>query len=964
MWITCNDAVNRYDGNMIKVYNLDKYFRDCPNLQQGYGFTEDDESNIYIGSIQGLYIYHRTTDKFTLQKIFPDNGDALAMPFAYKDGMVWCFNKKYEIAAYHVATGKVAAIVRIPLPELPSVHIYSLTGSGFYERWPFFDKGGVIWVSGQNTLYTFSPRTKAISEIPLPGFNKTKQSFLCTFYDNQSDHVLIGTENGFWDCNAATAQTQHVTQIDGVDLGTVSAICRNQYMTVLKNSRGILFADRKYTSHLLINYTPGRVFRQYKFGFDKAQRLWMCDDGFGQVIYDFSSRLLPGLSSHAQRQHLTETADTALSVGAFAAFPNGDIIVSGASLLNHSTNKLESIDFQQPLANKTYGMATDTYRKGIWFYQLIPENHLLKIFFCDINKKLSLKYQIPASLNTGVSQCLYPLNDGRILFSSSGGLFWLKDNNKLIRAGQQPYHNSFVINPLSHARCAISYVNNDMWLVEFTGTDEIQFIKKILPGIQSFYLQEDTARHCFWAGTNKGIYQLDEHFRLLRRMDANNGLAGTYIYGLLLDDSGNVWCSHQRGLSSIDARTFQIINYDKSDGIQDWDFNNRAFYKAPDGTLYFGGMNGFNQIRPPLKNVQYYQPEVYVDEILINNKTWLPDTNANQITRLHLSPSQNIITIKSIVKDLGAGRSRELVYRLVGADNKWQHLPGNTTITFNNLAPGNYTIELGVYDKYHAKEVAQKRISLTILLPFYRELWFGVIIAIFVTAFIAGLFIHSKLNKQKIAFRQQLALEQQRNRITADLHDDIGALLSSLQINSSVASQLLHKSISEARQVLDKIERQSRDIADKIGDIIWSMKSSDQELMSVGSRISNFVYDILGATDIQYQVRIDRDVDLRLHDMTIRKNIILIAKEAINNAVKHSKATFIAIDLHVANDQLVLQIVDNGIGYSGLRTQGNGMTNMKKRATETGGILTVQTAPLKGTTIIVHMPVPICSDNG
>ncbi len=56
MWITANDALNRYDGSSVKVYNLNKYFNDCPNLQQGYGFAEDSESNLYVGSESGLYI--------------------------------------------------------------------------------------------------------------------------------------------------------------------------------------------------------------------------------------------------------------------------------------------------------------------------------------------------------------------------------------------------------------------------------------------------------------------------------------------------------------------------------------------------------------------------------------------------------------------------------------------------------------------------------------------------------------------------------------------------------------------------------------------------------------------------------------------------------------------------------------------------------------------------------------------
>lgn len=69
MWITSNDAMNRFDGKMVKVYNTDNYFSNCPNLQQCYGFAKDDKSNIYIVSIRGLYIYNRNQDKFYTKRL-------------------------------------------------------------------------------------------------------------------------------------------------------------------------------------------------------------------------------------------------------------------------------------------------------------------------------------------------------------------------------------------------------------------------------------------------------------------------------------------------------------------------------------------------------------------------------------------------------------------------------------------------------------------------------------------------------------------------------------------------------------------------------------------------------------------------------------------------------------------------------------------------------------------------------
>jgi signal transduction histidine kinase len=139
--------------------------------------------------------------------------------------------------------------------------------------------------------------------------------------------------------------------------------------------------------------------------------------------------------------------------------------------------------------------------------------------------------------------------------------------------------------------------------------------------------------------------------------------------------------------------------------------------------------------------------------------------------------------------------------------------------------------------------------------------------------------------------------------------------------------------------------------------MIWSMRSGNQEVTSINNRITNFASDILGATSIQYQVHISKDVDLQIRDITVRKNIVLITKEAINNTVKHSRATHLSIDLKIKGDTLVLVVADDGQGYVLPRTTGNGLANMKKRAEEAGGTFAIQTTPLLGTTISVIIPV-------
>ncbi len=214
-----------------------------------------------------------------------------------------------------------------------------------------------------------------------------------------------------------------------------------------------------------------------------------------------------------------------------------------------------------------------------------------------------------------------------------------------------------------------------------------------------------------------------------------------------------------------------------------------------------------------------------------------------------------------------------------------------------------------------------------------------------------------KLNKQKYEFQQQLALEQQRSKITADLHDEIGSSLSSLQINSAVASFLIEKNPVEAQKILEKIESQSEHLSDKIGDIIWSMKPGKEEFLTLTSRIKNFVNEIVGSTDINYKIKIDKKIDKVITDISTRKNIVLFVKEATNNAVKYSKAKQLAIVLQLIENQVTIEISDDGIGFEASITKGNGLGNMQKRIEELKGQFSITSELNLGTKVKATIPI-------
>ena len=400
--------------------------------------------------------------------------------------------------------------------------------------------------------------------------------------------------------------------------------------------------------------------------------------------------------------------------------------------------------------------------------------------------------------------------------------------------------------------------------------------------------------------------------------------------------------------------SFRIINYDKEDGIQHWDFNNRAFLKTRDGTLYFGGVNGFNYFKPPLKIQSHYQPEIYFDEILINNKRIEAKNGFNSVEKLALKNDENNINIKVFIKDLEFGKQRTLYYRITNHENKWTLISAKQSLIFNSLSPNHYKIEFAVYDKFSNQFSAIKKLEITISKAFYQTFLFWILVSGLFFGGIFALYGRWRFLKQKEFYQHELDLDNQRNKITADLHDDLGATLSSLQINSAIAQKLLDKDLSQTRKILQKIEAQAKHISENIGDIIWSLKPGKNEFMSLSTRIINSANEILGHTEIPFKIKVNPEIDLEIKDFTMRKNMVLICKEALNNIAKYSLATKVEVNLTKKNEEYHLEIFDNGIGFNPENKKGNGLQNMKKRTEEMHGKFEVSTNP--GTFIKIIIP--------
>ena len=211
--------------------------------------------------------------------------------------------------------------------------------------------------------------------------------------------------------------------------------------------------------------------------------------------------------------------------------------------------------------------------------------------------------------------------------------------------------------------------------------------------------------------------------------------------------------------------------------------------------------------------------------------------------------------------------------------------------------------------------------------------------------------------------RKELDIKNWQNQVSRDLHDDVGATLSSIHVYSSVASKALDKDVDKAKDALQHINENTRRVMDNMNDIVWAMKTNETGENSLEGKLKNFGYELLTPLGINCIYKIEKEAEEKLTNMEARKNILLIVKEAVNNIAKYSGAASAEISLTLNNAHVFLEIKDDGKGFSNsVHQHGNGLHHMKQRTEKLGGVFLINTSMGGGTAISCEIPIATISD--
>jgi two-component system, NarL family, sensor histidine kinase UhpB len=205
--------------------------------------------------------------------------------------------------------------------------------------------------------------------------------------------------------------------------------------------------------------------------------------------------------------------------------------------------------------------------------------------------------------------------------------------------------------------------------------------------------------------------------------------------------------------------------------------------------------------------------------------------------------------------------------------------------------------------------------------------------------------------------RRIIDMERMRNDIARDLHDDIGSMLTSINILSKLT---LEQAGGEPliRNNLQKIKDRSGSIMESMSDIVWAINPKNDTVAKMIYRMKEFAAEMLEPINVPYQFTESGALSTVRLDVRKRKDFYLLFKEAINNAAKYSQCSRLQIDLRQEQQLLRLEVADNGKGFDPLTArQGNGLQNMQSRASAMEGTVAVRSGAGKGTVVVLEVPI-------
>ncbi len=461
-----------------------------------------------------------------------------------------------------------------------------------------------------------------------------------------------------------------------------------------------------------------------------------------------------------------------------------------------------------------------------------------------------------------------------------------------------------------------------------------------------------------WIGTfGGGINVLDKKTKEISYLTTSDGLCDDAIYTITAENDSVLWLGTNKGLARLSTRSRSFRNFEKNDGMPSEEFNMLSAHRSENGEIFMGTVAGLVSFFPMVLTKNQLLPGVYLTKVR-KNGAYIGDSAIAVINRDHKIVTkfgEDLFLEFSPMTFYGVSKP-ELTYRIREQGEEWMKGETGGLLPLVKFEPGIYTLDIRMKSYSGSESSPVWTLTFTVLPPFWKTIGFRILVFLFLLMLsyqVVRQIIKRRLERQRAEFLKQQAVEQERSRISAELHDDIGGGLTAIRLLSEMS--LEHDSHHPTSKYLERISASSNELIQKMNEIVWALNINNDNLQSLIAYTRQYAVSYLDDLNISC----DFETPESIPDVTVngksRRSVFLLVKESLNNIAKHAHATRVNISIEV-NQALHIHISDNGKGISGENvTSGNGLINMRKRTQSMKGNMVIRNGA--GTTVIFNIPL-------
>lgn len=462
------------------------------------------------------------------------------------------------------------------------------------------------------------------------------------------------------------------------------------------------------------------------------------------------------------------------------------------------------------------------------------------------------------------------------------------------------------------------------------------------------------------------LYFKDGQFRQWTSAD---GLPDTLLRTVIPDDAGNLWFSSNKGIFGCAPEA--LLRYDKrtSSPLLFWRLSVRdglpgklasgagqpVAARSADGRLWFPNsraLAGFDPaaVREKRRSVPPVIEEVVADGVACQAGPGEP---------LRLQSGVRRLEFYYTCADLRAPERLHFRYRLEGIDVSWTDAGAQRVAHYGRLPPGDYRFHVMAGGASGEWREAAEALSLIIVPQWWERTWVrigGALLSVLLSGGTVWLVARAR-NRRKLARLQlQQVRESERRRIARDIHDDLGATLTRMLWMGEMSG-----SPEAAQTQMRKVATAARDMSQSLEAIVWAVRPENDTLRSLVVYLGRRMDELFEGANTAYRFVAPHELPERMVFAEARHNVFLACKEALTNALKHSQASEVRLELACVGDDCQIAITDNGVGFDlqgTRRTGAAGLKNMQARMQEIKGSFELRSEPGKGTTVRLSFPIP------